>query len=263
MCIRDRYKLEPLQQEINAANRGTVLHEIMERFSQAHPKEIGKNAQDDFIQITKDVLDAHHVEQQEVAFWFPRLKKLAQWTIQHETLYRESARLFACEAEGNITLNDDRLKRPFTLRGIADRIDLKNSGDMGVIDYKSGGTYNPKKMGNGELPQLPLEALILQKNGFKEAGITGKKIDEIAYWKLTGGNPAGQIIHINDKEIIQGVIDEIENSLISLIQIFENEDTPYIAVPDLENAPRFNDYEHLERLKEWAVLDDSTNEVVS
>ena len=86
------------------------------------------------LQITKDVLDAHHVDQQEIAFWFPRLKRLAQWTIQHEQSYRQNARLFACEAQGSITINDDKLKRPFTLKAIADRIDLKNNGDINLQD---------------------------------------------------------------------------------------------------------------------------------
>jgi ATP-dependent helicase/nuclease subunit B len=49
-------------------------------------------------------------------------------------------------------------------------------------------------------------------------------------------------------------------ALITLIETFENEQTPYYAIPRATKTPRFNDYEHLARIKEWAALDDAESE---
>ena len=41
------------------------------------------------------------------------------------------------------------------------------------------------------------------------------------------------------------------------VVVFFDEKTPYYSIPNLDNAPRFNDYEHLARVKEWAALGDN------
>jgi ATP-dependent helicase/nuclease subunit B len=38
-----------------------------------------------------------------------------------------------------------------------------------------------------------------------------------------------------------------------LIAAFDSEDTPYEARPRPDQAPRFSDYEHLARVREWSV----------
>ena len=34
---------------------------------------------------------------------------------------------------------------------------------------------------------------------------------------------------------------------------------PYIAIPRPEHAPRFNDYEYLERISEWGLSQNNTD----
>ena len=41
-----------------------------------------------------------------------------------------------------------------------------------------------------------------------------------------------------------------------LVSAFDDEDTPYAAIPDAVRAPRFNDYTLLARVGEWAGLPD-------
>jgi ATP-dependent helicase/nuclease subunit B len=38
-----------------------------------------------------------------------------------------------------------------------------------------------------------------------------------------------------------------------LVDAFDLPQTPYRSVPDPEMAPRFSDYAHLARIKEWSV----------
>ena len=38
-----------------------------------------------------------------------------------------------------------------------------------------------------------------------------------------------------------------------LLESFACEDTPYLSVPFPKFAPRFSDYDHLARIKEWSA----------
>ena len=131
---------------------------------------------------------------------------------------------------------------------------------MAIIDYKSGGTYSAKKMQNGDLPQLPLEALILTQGGFSNSRAPETDVDYIGYWKLTGGRKAGEVTMIDSNDKLEAVVATTKEGLLNLIKTFEDKDVPYYAIPRLDNAPRFNDYEYLERVKEWAALDDNSEE---
>ena len=47
---------------------------------------------------------------------------------------------------------------------------------------------------------------------------------------------------------------------IVLIAAFDDPATPYLARPRAEHAPRFSDYEHLARVKEWSAAGDDGDE---
>ena len=43
-------------------------------------------------------------------------------------------------------------------------------------------------------------------------------------------------------------------------ELFDRNDTPYEARPRPDKAPRFSDYEHLARVREWAVAGEEEQE---
>ena len=45
--------------------------------------------------------------------------------------------------------------------------------------------------------------------------------------------------------------------LTALVSAYADVATPYTAVPNAAKAPRFNDYEHLARIAEWAGVPDT------
>ena len=73
----------------------------------------------------------------------------------------------------------------------------------------------------------------------------------LEYWRLRGGDPAGERIPVADDP---GTLtrDAIEG-LKSLVARFDFVDTPYESRPRPEVAPKFSDYEHLARSKEWSA----------
>ena len=240
--------LEPIEKQPDAAERGTLLHDILERFIAENPREIPPNSMDLLRSIAREELEKFHGDPALWRFWWPRFERLCEWFLTQEREWRLSARPHKTEAKGVLQIGD------FTLSAIADRIDRLNDSGAALIDYKSGGTYTAKAMEDGRLPQLPLEALILLKGGFE--GITAERIGYLGYWKLTGGRPAGQITALEGD--LNTIAFTAEESLTALIETFNDPATPYLSLPRPDQAPRFNDYELLARVREWTALDDDS-----
>lgn len=242
------YALDPLEKQSDAADKGNIIHNALHQFVVKYPKTLPKDGLCEFLTLAKNEIEKIGDDDGTYGFYYPRLVRLGEWFIKHEAKWRTQASYKAGEIKGETIING------FTLEGRADRIDQHNDGTMAIIDYKSGGTYSQKQIRIGGLPQLPLEALILNEGGFPMAGETRT----LAYWKLTGGNPAGEITEISDHAQMTEIVETTKNGLMNLIESFDNEKTPYYAIPILDNAPRYNDYEYLERVKEWAALDNES-----
>ena len=70
---------------------------------------------------------------------------------------------------------------------------------------------------------------------------------------MRGSNPAGEILSFGENP--RQLIVEAEKGVAALIRRFDDESTPYESQPRPENAPKFSDYEHLARVKEWSTND--------
>jgi ATP-dependent helicase/nuclease subunit B len=242
-------KLDPLEKAPDMADRGTVLHKALDDFLKACPDRVlPADARERLLAAGRAALDRRSDDPGAWDFWWPRFERMADWTIEQEKKWRQSAAPAQTEAKGQMTLQVPHA--PFTLTARADRIDRFDDGTYAVLDYKSGGAYNKKGMQNGRLPQLPLEAVILESGGFES--LPPGKVGYIGYWVITGGQEAGKEIAISDN--ISTVLDSTVNSLSALIQGYDDESKPYHSLPDPDRAPRFNDYEQLARVQEWAAL---------
>src|SRR5690606_8101868 len=161
----------------------------------------------------------------------------------------------AREAYGTLTARIAGAARPFTLTGIADRIDRLADGGAAIIDYKTGGGgLSRGAIKAGKLPQLPLEALMLAQGAFPD--IEPVKTGTLSYWVVSGGREAGKVEQLTGEAEIGDVMEKVEQALHDLIRLFDDPDTPYYALPRPARAPRFNDYAHLARVQEWTALDE-------
>ena len=236
-------KLDPLEAEIDAADRGNIIHKALEKFIHAFPTELPPDALTELLTIGKDLFAAYDEHPDVKAFWWPRFERIAAWFIGKESERRElGIRPLAAETTGQMALGD------FTLKGRADRIDRMADGSLSIIDYKTGGVPTKKDVDAGLEPQLPLLGLIATQGGFEnvKSGSPG----ELAYWKLAGGQSD------DNKETIfnatlETLMAEAETGLTNLIATFDDPATTYQAVPKPGRAPRYDDYAHLARLAEW------------
>ena len=183
------------------------------------------------------------------AFWWPRFERIAEWFLRQECSRAEAIVRSFVEVKGNLEINAPA--GPFTLTATADRIDLGTDGHHTVIDYKTGTLPSNIEVMLGFSPQLPLEAAIAAAGGFP--GVSeATTISDLAYWRLTGGEPAGEIRRVSG-DATKLAADALEG-LRKLVAIYDDESTPYLVVPNPTRAMRYNDYLHLARVQEWSAI---------
>lgn len=245
--------LDPLDADIAAAERGTIIHEALERFVDAFPAALPDNALEHLLEIGREVFAVAIDRPGVAAFWWPRFERIARWIVEYERENRVGLRRSIAEAKGEILIGE--LARPVRLRGKADRIDLRDDGTIDIVDYKTGMPPSAKQVEIGLTPQLPLEAAMAARGGFREAKGEGAEIpasrtSRMIYLRLSGGETAGEERVIADPG--GDLADNTYAWLVDLLRQYESEKTPYLSRPRPMFWSRFGDYDHLARVKEWS-----------
>lgn len=243
--------LDPLEKDADAALRGQILHDVLDTFITTHPESIPQNAATILHDISLQTLPAYNLDAEDWEFYWPRFERIVDSFLSKEHEWRETAKPLKTEITGEMTL--PTTAGDFTLYGRADRIDHLPQRSAAIIDYKSGGQFSKSGMENGDLPQLPLEALILQHGGFEDT--PAAPCAYLGYWVLNGNDKHTEIS--GPKDNVEDIIEDTKTALTHLIETFANDAVPYLSLPRPDKTPRFNDYEHLARVKEWAALDEA------
>ena len=241
--------LDPIDADPDAAEYGTVVHRAFDAFLKRYP--LGPLPQD---------AEAHLLEQGRAAFgetmaqpgvwafWWPRFERIAHWFIGHETERRQLLAQASTEVSGSLVFAAPG--GPFTLEAKADRLDRQADGSLIVIDYKTGTVPSAREVETGFAPQLPLEGAIAAAGGFKT--IPAGTVSALLYWHLSGRAKPGDERTASTKIDAAALIREAQDGLSALVVAFDNPATPYQARPHPRYVPRYSDYLHLARAKEWA-----------
>ncbi len=249
--------LEPLDADPSAGEYGEFVHRALEAFTKATPGALPGDAYERLLAIGRKTLSGGDVRPSVLAFWWPRFERIARWFVDHEREHRAGIAAMASEVKGSLVL--DGPEGAFTVKAVADRIDTRRGdGDLVIIDYKTGAVPTQKEVAAGYAPQLPLEAAIARTGGF--AGVAAAPIAAIEYWQLSGGTPGGKCCPAVKKTDPESLADEAVDGVRRLIARFDLAETPYEARPHASFAPKFSDYEHLARVKEWSTEDGSGEE---
>jgi ATP-dependent helicase/nuclease subunit B len=245
-------KLDPLEQDLDAALRGNILHAVLFRFV----SEGGALSVPRFLSLAREEFDKENIEGDVRALWEPRLYQLADWLVKKEAQWREVWKPYQQEISGEMVF--ETKEKPFTLTGKADRIDLSRDGEsVAIIDYKSGGSFTMAGMLDGRHPQLPLEALMIENAAFEN--VRSLETGNLSYWILKGGKEPGIAVEVaGDK--LQASIENAKEGFRRLIEIFDCEETPYYSIPNPDRIPAYNDYEYLARIKEWSLSNEAGDE---
>ncbi|MBS0272266.1 MAG: PD-(D/E)XK nuclease family protein [Proteobacteria bacterium] len=240
--------LDSLNNEIQASDKGTFIHQVLDQFFKICPDPHRKDALDTLLFIGKTLFEPYEHDSAAKLFWWPRFHNLAHWFIAYERSTRLRGTQTFTEVKGTLVLETPQ--GSFECTAKADRIDLLPDGRLHILDYKTGTPPSDQDVQFGFAPQLPLEGAIALKQGFE--GITSTELESLQFWQLKGDRKGGQI------KTLSG--DPHETSLKALlgleriIHLFENEQTPYPANPLPIKGLKYNDYAHLARLQEWGKM---------
>ena len=234
--------LDPIDADPGGAERGRFVHDALDTFLRAFPDTLPEDAYGELTTIGEAALGRMSERPGVRAFWWPRFERVARWFVEHERRRRAGIANTATELAGHIQFQAPA--GAFTLTARADRIDVTVDGRAEIVDYKTGAVPSRKDVAAGIAPQLPLEAAILAAGGFE--GIGPASDPGLAYWKLSGGDPPGEEAPVDADPA--GARAGLER----LIGQFDDPAIPYIPQPHPDRAPPFSDYEHLERLAEYA-----------
>ncbi len=244
--------LDPIDETPDAAARGSFIHAALEEFLKAHPHALPRDAERRLLAIGA----AHFAPWQDRpglrAFWWPRFERIARWLVRAEAERRQRLAQTWSEISGEMEFATPA--GAFTLVAKADRIDRGLDGTLAILDYKTGSLPRASDWDLGYAPQLPLEAAMAERGAFAELDGT---VAALEFWRLSGGDPPGEIRPLaRTAAQLRMLIDAALPGLRSLIAKYDDPATPYAAVPRREFAPRYNDYAHLARVKEWAAPGD-------
>ncbi|WP_245881179.1 double-strand break repair protein AddB [Thalassospira marina] len=239
--------LDDIDLDPGAADYGNYIHESLDRFISQYHDYLPADAEERLIAIGEDVFAPLKARPGLWAFWWPRFQRIAKWFVQTEAGRRAELRASHTERTGSLVLGSG-----FEVYARADRVDVLRDGGIAIIDYKTGVPPGPRDILNGFAPQLPLEGAIAEQGGF--AAVEKGPAASYAFWKLSGGDPAGEIRELDTARLKTTPHDLARDAVAgvaALATAFANPETPYLSVPHPDNAPKYSDYVHLSRAREW------------
>jgi len=243
-------KLDEVDLEPGPADRGTLLHAIMEEFTKAYPKTLPPDARAKLLDIGKKHFAAYTEHPQVGAMWWPRFVRVADWILEKEVSFRDGMTEALAEQGGELTFQAGG--KPFTLRARADRLDLYDDDTVGIVDYKTGALPRKDSCETGLQPQLTLEAAMVARGGFGKT--LQKPVSFLRYIRLAGGTQLGDVREISDNEDrTLGLAEDALANFIELIEAFDDPNRTYPSQPRPRLANIYGDFDHLARRLEWSV----------
>ena len=237
--------LDPLGRPPDYADRGTLIHAVLERFVRDTKAGLPDAeaaaaallaAADTVLHDTLPWPDLRRI-------WKARIARAAGWFLTGERARRQAGQPEGFEVKGEMTLAAPG--GPFTLRARADRIDLLSGGGAAVFDYKTGTPPTPKQIASGFSQQLHLQAAILAAGGFD--GLPKLTAETGAYLTITGSGDGGKETPAPD------LATEVAEHMQKLRDLLASYDAgrPYVSRERVERSDQTLDYDHLARRPEW------------
>ncbi len=230
--------LDPLDAPLDAKERGSLIHTVLEKFAVRVNHDATQLNETAFIAIAKQVLAQFDDYPQVALMWMPRLAQLAKWMVKLEREHRAQYPNVLVEQAHEVSLG------AWALRGRIDRQSATPANHHAIVDYKAGSSPSASEVTSGFACQLPLAAWMVQQS-------CGGVVDALAYWPLGTGfsEPKTVVLHKD----ISALIDEYAQGIEVMLNRYLGEQTPFYAIPQPMKPPAYNDYEHLQRAREWLV----------
>ncbi len=252
---------EPLAKLPDAAERGTLIHGILDRFVGERPAgPFDAAALERLLEIGREEFALRSDFPEVTALWWPRFERIARWFVSVEAARKDVLHRHV-EGSGRIEVTPD-----FTLTARADRIDRRADSSLAIIDYKTGA---PPKIDEvlALSPQLPLEGLIARRGGFE--GVPAGEPSELVYYRLSGRDEGGTVEDRSGRAARGGrpaislpqALAMAEERLHALVAQFAEPGAQYPSRKIPKRGRVFvGDYDHLARVAEWTTTEDEDDQ---
>ncbi|MBW4706699.1 double-strand break repair protein AddB [Roseobacter sp. YSTF-M11] len=242
-------KLGPLVQSPDALMRGTLAHEIMERFVKETVADPHLLTAEHLAFVARDMLEQGVPWPAARAMWLARIEKIADWFVAREKERRHFSHPVAFEgqAKGKLAWPD----LGFTLTARADRLDRTEAGDVLIYDYKTGKPPSAREQATFD-KQLLIEAAMVEQGAFETLGICHVAM---AVFIGLGASPS-EVPAPLDEEPPQKVLDHLRK----LIGAYLSQEQGFTSRRMMQQDKFAGDYDQLARFGEWDATMDPTPE---
>lgn len=243
-------KLPPLGEAPDARERGSMIHEVFDRFvSQGHDFN-ATNAHATLMRMAELAFSGLDAIGERRDIWLKRFERAAEEFLTYERNRNPQVAARFAEVEGSWTLPIG-----FVLTGKADRIDQLHDGTVEILDFKTGSIPTPKAMKAFEAPQLLLEAAMAEAGAFST--VMSAPASALTYIKIGLGPEAlvASPFKPGDGLSVQDAADEVSRRLQGHVVALLLSDERVMAArirPDVARRYR-GDYDHLARTDEWTI----------
>ncbi|MBO6637069.1 MAG: double-strand break repair protein AddB [Roseitalea sp.] len=241
--------LDPLVRDPDFADRGSLIHKVMEEAARAPIDWPAEPALAMLERLARDVFDAEKLPPEIDAVWWARmhaaLPRIVAWEAERQPLI--AARHPEARA-GPMPIGATGV----TLRGYADRVDARRDGLADIIDFKTGAAPSAPQVQALLAPQLPLEAALLERGAFDGADQSAP--GDLIYVRLGArGDLVARSVSGGKNDAAAMLAERAWEKLEGLCAHYNNPDSGYPSrLMPFREADFDGDYDHLARALEWA-----------
>lgn len=228
--------LKPIGKAADAAERGTAIHDAIDRFQDGHDPAVLFALLDEELRKAGVPADRRAAE---------RARMVASVTAYLAWLdaRRDPNVIVRTEKKGELKVAGGVL-----LTGKADRIEIDKKRGATILDYKTGAPPSDPQVISGLQSQLPLEAAMLARGAFEDT--PKAKVRELIYWRFGGSDPNARVVKLPNGAHAEG--EKALAALEDLLAVYAKPEQPFLSKPRVQFLKPWADYDHLARRKEWA-----------
>ncbi|WP_367192385.1 double-strand break repair protein AddB [Amorphus sp. 3PC139-8] len=245
--------LDPIAPPLEAAERGTAIHEILAGFGRSYAGPYDASAVATLVEIARETF-AEHDEPEVTALWLPRFARIAEAFVAFEAESAGGIATRHVEISGRLTRYTPA--GLFEITGRADRVDERSDGTLALYDYKTGTAPSPQEVAAHLEPQLTIEALMAAEGGLKGVPV-GRPLSEMAYLELKGAKEPLRLRSVlanTQGKDAATLVAEVDAKLARLLGAYALEGSRYLSRARVKLEGAFGgDYDHLARAREWAL----------
>jgi ATP-dependent helicase/nuclease subunit B len=245
---------EPLGVAPDYALRGSLIHEALGRFTAGWTGPYAAAAEEALLQIGAEVLSEIAGFPDIHAVWSLRFRAIAAWFIAWERGRASEIAARHPEIPGRIEIPAPA--GAFSLRGRADRIDIRRDGSVEIYDFKTGTPPSARQVLTGFAPQLALEAMMVRDGAFPPVP-AGRSLSVLS-WIALGQVDRGVALKsaVERDFTADAVAESARAELAALLAAFDDPAREYLSRARPMFETRFEgDYDHLARVREWGLAE--------